>query len=313
MEDINEILVKHFEGETSKQEEAALEAWKINNAKEYDILKKAWTGSALTASPVNFNTRKAWAAVHEKTIGDRPVISLFSNRARVYGMAAALLLIIGLVVLWQFGFHSAAESPELVFQNPGEPVKEVVLPDGSTVSLKQHAKLIYNAADNNQRAMALSGEAFFDVKKDPAHPFVIGTHQGTITVLGTSFNVDANDSASVVSVRTGIVKLASAAGSVLLKAGDMAAADKAGLTPAKKSDQNYLSWKTGEFVFEATPLPDIIKSLNKYYANRFECSSTTNCKITAHFKNNSVEEIEQTIELTCGNEAIHRGDKILFE
>jgi transmembrane sensor len=68
---------------------------------------------------------------------------------------------------------------------------KIQLPDGSTVWLNSSSKLVY---DNEHfgtgiREVSLTGEAYFDVVKNPAKPFVIHTAKMDIKVLGTAFNV----------------------------------------------------------------------------------------------------------------------------
>jgi ferric-dicitrate binding protein FerR (iron transport regulator) len=64
------------------------------------------------------------------------------------------------------------------------------LPDGTQVWLNSGSKLSYDKSyGNGLREVSLSGEAFFDVVKNPALPFVIHTTSIDIKVLGTAFNV----------------------------------------------------------------------------------------------------------------------------
>jgi ferric-dicitrate binding protein FerR (iron transport regulator) len=66
----------------------------------------------------------------------------------------------------------------------------LVLPDGTKVWLNSGSQLDYNKAYGNKlREVSLVGEAYFDVVKNPAKPFVIHTRKMDIKVLGTAFNV----------------------------------------------------------------------------------------------------------------------------
>ncbi|WP_294186822.1 FecR family protein [uncultured Sphingobacterium sp.] len=69
--------------------------------------------------------------------------------------------------------------------------RQIVLQDGTKVTLNASSKIIYPASfkDSSTREVTLIGEAFFDVKKDPAKPFLIHTPRMEISVLGTAFNV----------------------------------------------------------------------------------------------------------------------------
>lgn len=79
----------------------------------------------------------------------------------------------------------------LVVTNNGSRTK-LILPDGSSVWLNAGSKLNYNKNfDAALREVYLTGEAFFDVVKDPKRPFVIHTSKMDVKVLGTQFNVKA--------------------------------------------------------------------------------------------------------------------------
>lgn len=68
----------------------------------------------------------------------------------------------------------------------------IELPDGSTVLLHGSTRLTYaDGFSEGNRKISLEGEAFFDIKKDPEHPFIIQTDQIIIRVLGTAFKVRA--------------------------------------------------------------------------------------------------------------------------
>lgn len=83
----------------------------------------------------------------------------------------------------------------------------ITLPDGSTVILKPKTQLAYNQSDTDIREVNLTGEAFFNVKRDETRPFYIYCGKMTTQVLGTSFNIKAYPSMkkSEVSVVSGKV------------------------------------------------------------------------------------------------------------
>jgi len=75
--------------------------------------------------------------------------------------------------------------------NPGSKTR-IQLPDGSQVWINSDSKLTYdNSFKGNTREVQLDGEAYFDVVKDAARPFIVHTSGIDIKVLGTAFNVKA--------------------------------------------------------------------------------------------------------------------------
>jgi hypothetical protein len=84
------------------------------------------------------------------------------------------------------------------------------LPDGSSVWLNASSNLTYDKDFGKElREVNLTGEAFFDVVKDPSHPFIIHTKVIDVKVLGTEFNVKAypNDAFTETSLIRGSVEI----------------------------------------------------------------------------------------------------------
>lgn len=98
------------------------------------------------------------------------------------------------------------------------------LPDGTRVWLNENTEIEYpKEFKGKERTITLRGEAFFEVKRDPSHPFVISSGPIKTTVLGTSFNVKAYDNHEPeVNVRTGKVKVETNENTVFLLRGDKA-------------------------------------------------------------------------------------------
>jgi transmembrane sensor len=93
--------------------------------------------------------------------------------------------------------------------NSGSTVQKVTLQDGSTVMLEPGGEIRYHEKFLNCREVYLSGDAFFEVIKDPSYPFYVYANEITTKVLGTSFRVKANQGEKeiVVAVKTGKVSV----------------------------------------------------------------------------------------------------------
>jgi transmembrane sensor len=149
---------------------------------------------------------------------------------------------------------------------------EVVLPDSSHVWLNAGSSVDYPIVfQGNERNVSLTGEAFFEVTRDPAHPFVIRSGALRTQVLGTSFNIKAypDDSAIAVSVVTGRVQVRSAHASVALSPDQQAVYGKADDALVSRPYPNagvLASWKDGKLQFRNKPLHDVIRTLERRYA-----------------------------------------------
>ncbi len=147
----------------------------------------------------------------------------------------------------------------------------IELADGSTVRLLGGSSLTY--ADPEQapafnRRVTLAGRAFFDIAPDQKG-FTVETPTALATVLGTSFGIQADDTAMEVVLATGSLSVASKAapeGLVVLQPGQMSRVARNALpsTPTPVDLSEALEW-TGLFLFRSTPLSDAVARLSRRY------------------------------------------------
>jgi Fe2+-dicitrate sensor, membrane component len=112
-----------------------------------------------------------------------------------------------------------------VYNEANAPILATMLEDGSIVYLSQQTTLKYpDHFDDDNRTVALKGDAFFDIRQQADRPFVIETESAKVEVTGTSFSIkNTNNSMFLLSVREGSVKVT--------KKSDLQAIDvKAGVT-----------------------------------------------------------------------------------
>lgn len=228
---------------------------------------------------------------------------------RSYGIAAAALagLLIGISVF--YGLRRDSSDWVAVTTVAGQ-TKEVYLPDSSLVTMAGGSELRYDRKNygKERRAVEMKGKLFFQVKRRVARPFSVHTRYTEVTVLGTSFQVDARGELTQVHVATGKVRFAaSGAGEteeVILTAGMSAryAADRQCMTLAADETSNDLSWKTGCLRFKDTPLEKVIDDLNACYRvsirNRSAITGMKPLKLTATFRERPLEEVLTVINQT---------------
>jgi len=116
------------------------------------------------------------------------------SRAGWYSVAAAVALTVGFFT-WYYSRSSEVKKAVLAIQwlqKTTQPTKKSILtlPDGTVVTLNSATTIKYpDHFGESTREIQLDGEAYFDVVKDPLHPFIIHANKMNIRVLGTSFNV----------------------------------------------------------------------------------------------------------------------------
>lgn len=168
--------------------------------------------------------------------------------------------------------ESAVEQPiqsnELVIPRGGE--NTVVLADGTTVHLNAGSKLTYPVRfAGKRRTVVLQGEAYFEVTKDENRPFVVQTHLGEVTVLGTEFNVNAYADADVcytTLVRGKVSFSASDSGeSVTLLPGEQAVATAGNVEKRAVDLDEYVGWVDGIYTFNNRTLGEIMQTFERWY------------------------------------------------
>lgn len=162
---------------------------------------------------------------------------------------------------------------------------KIVLYDGSLVWLNAGSELRYpNTFVENQRVVYLKGEAYFDVTKDRSHPFIVKTISSEISVLGTSFNVNARENSCVTTLVEGRVRMKHGIkDSVELRAGQQAwVAGTEKIRVQEVDTRYYTSWMNNMFAFRETSLREIATVLEDWYECkcRFESAALENIPYT---------------------------------
>ena len=159
------------------------------------------------------------------------------------------------------------KSNELVIPRGGE--NTVILADGTTVHLNAGSKLLYPVRFvGKRRIVTLEGEAYFDVRKDEEHPFVVRTRFGEVTVLGTAFNINAyNDAdACYTTLVYGKVNFSTPdQNTITLAPGEQAVVSSRGIEKRAVDVNEYIGWAQGVYVFNNRRLGDIMKTFERWY------------------------------------------------
>lgn len=146
----------------------------------------------------------------------------------------------------------------------------LILPDGSRVWLNSETTLRFPVQfAGGKRVVYLSGEAYFQVKKDTSAAFHVCTKQQKITVLGTTFNVSAyeNDRFTETTLIEGKVAVEGGAERVVMKPSEQYILDKrSGVGELKEVETEfYTSWIDGKFYFTSFTFEEIVKKLERWY------------------------------------------------
>lgn len=214
---------------------------------------------------------------HEKYI-DAPARPLWRRPWLGYAAACVLMFSIGLYFFKAGRVPGKKEDTIVMLEktNPKGQRSKLLLPDSSVVYLGAESRITFpEKFGAGNREISLAGEAFFEITKDRAHPFIIHTGSVQTKVLGTSFKISAFEGKSLtVSVATGKVSVARKI------AGKNALKSLAVLTPGQEVNWNpstqltnvnpvdvagVRDWKDGTMTFVAASLGDIAEDLERWY------------------------------------------------
>lgn len=189
-------------------------------------------------------------------------------RRRFMPWVSGIVAAAAAVVLCVFLFRDNEQQIRIM---AGAEVQEFILPDGSQVTLAPGSQLTYS--EKSPRKTQLEGKAFFEVARDETVPFEITADGAFVKVLGTKFMVDAASSLKEVYVTEGKVLFAKSSDSegVILTKDMQAVLSQSDAVPVivMETDVNSIAWQRGSFIFDSTPLKEVLETLSEYYKVSF--------------------------------------------
>lgn len=220
---------------------------------------------------------------------------------RIAGVAAAAAVGIFLYLSWLTSWTGyAAYDIAQTFTLPDS--SSVTLAPGSTLRLQKH---------KDKRLVQMTGKVYFNVRHDDRAPFRVNAGSGFVKVLGTRFQVDSRDpiSVSVVSGKVLFSAIRSGEEALILTKGQSAVLDPAASRPVEITPKhpNPAAWATGEFIYDNTPLPEVLSELSEYYdvtLVAFDAghSSGESRSLSGEFSTSSLQEILNLINSALGTD-----------
>lgn len=310
----SEVLNRYLNGTCSPEEKVLVEDF-------YDSLKGESDFLATLSSDEQLSLQsEVWNQINTQTHSRRiPHRLLYFTTANWIKIAASIIVLIGLI---GYFWHSPSSHTNLAakptinlwktFENTQNKVVKHTFSDGSSVWLHPHARVEYPTKfAGKQRRIVFSGEGFFDITKDPQHPFIIKTQKVQIAVLGTSFNVKTSSLKSLVEVDVVTGKVAvnvdktsthQPQAAVVLTPGQKVVYSEQtpvlAIKVVKTEDTKLPIYQPISISFDNTTISEIINVLEKKFDVRFKMANPQigNCRITADFDN---EHLPLILSLLC--------------
>lgn len=146
----------------------------------------------------------------------------------------------------------------------------IILPDGSKVWLNAASSLRFPTAfTGKEREVQLTGEAYFEIARNPGLPFKVAVKGMMVQVLGTHFNIMAYDDEKNIqtTLLEGAVKVNKGAQAVQLKPGQQAQLNTTGaMSVSDNVDiEGVVAWKNGYFHFNHESLEGVMRQVSRWY------------------------------------------------
>lgn len=308
-------LLHHYQSGTASPQEllefkAMLNSGLYQDAVKQDIahVMKSLAESEETVEGINEDELFKQILERVRPSGSVEVISL----NRLWYAAATVLLCLGLA--WYFLKGSPEPKNQLAQQTKEtESVENIIrftnkdfihLPDGSTVLLNEGSELSYDSSFGKEyRQVTLRGEAYFDIKKDPDHPFIVDAGKVKTRVLGTAFNINSKDNKVIVTVTRGLVEV----GDDKQIFGKIRPDHQITVNTTKndfvmkaiKADSS-ISWKNQNIVLDGISMAEASEVIGRKFgvAIKIKNDDIRNCRVSAWFLHN--EDLTTILDLVTG-------------
>lgn len=260
-------FVRLLEPDCSDDDRAAFDRWysaRPEHAHAYREVERLWVLGADAAKD------PAVIAAAELALREtRPEARRRLPRWFVPAMAAAAVLLAALVVVPRWLASHMTPDGTRYATTIGQ-MRSVNLDDGSTILLDTDTVVVERYSADVRRVDLLHGKAQFHVQGNKAWPFVVHARNGTVTAVGTRFQVRVNDDAAIVTLLEGKLAIAtrSSSGSRLasLSAAEQLEFDSSGaIGPVHPADmQAAEGWAEGKLFVHDWLLPDLLSEMNRY-------------------------------------------------
>ena len=272
----------------------------------------------ITPSQVNI----AWQNIEAR---NTPVAYQFKPRnlfldIKWYAVAASIVL---LIVAGTLAWNNYSVPEIMVYQTKYGQLQNIVLPDGSKVTLNANSRLEVNQkwSDEATREVKLTGEAYFEVEKKPKtkQKFVVHTSELDVVVLGTSFDVNDRKIRTSVALKEGSVRIELTHKNqvVLMKQGELIEFTKIDNSFVKKdgTSEKFYAWKDNKLVFENTSIREVALLIQENYGLKvsFTNEALSKRKISGTIPNDNLELLLNSLETIFNIKIKKQNEQLIFE
>ncbi len=306
MENIYHLLPLFYKNQCTAEQITTVENWKKENAAEFKALQSIWSLSE-DHHHIQFDEQSAWLELKAQLPDNQAKVFPISFLLKMTAAAAVILFSVwgGMQVYnnqidkIEIAKDDGNSSPSnlrgvnLISENT---VQKTNLKSGDKIWLNKNSRLEDFGSDNGRYAVEMhAGEAFFDIKSRDIRqdePFIVNTHNASISVTGTQFSVSVNNTQTIISVLTGKVKVITGKiNQLILNEGEKVVVHNGTFNEVETPLVNDISWKTGKFYFDDTPLPQVVYLLNSFYSAQIDLASDSALTFSGEFNNEALSDV----------------------
>lgn len=243
--------------------------------------------------------------IHQRSGRNRTLFQLQRIAAILF-----IPMLVASILLYQQNRSSYSARAKQTIINPSGVRSQVELPDGSIAWLNARSEIsFYESFSGKERNVELSGEAYFDVESDPGKPFVVSAGQVAVEVLGTRFNVKNYHDEEIieVSLEEGKINLMTDHGGKMqltrMDPGMRAVYSIHTENTVVSREENisqYSAWMKGKLVFDDTPFPQVLRSLERWYSVDIDIADDeiSQYRLTTTFEEQTIRQVIEILELS---------------
>ena len=261
------LLYKYFRGESTLAERQAINEWLSLSEENKVAYRKASMlyETYIMEAPLEILEHgdcRNKRLLHRQNIFRKVMIAV-ANVAAIVAIAFVALDIVPEKIS-----DTLAKACTTIEACPGQ-VLDITLSDGSIVKLNSGARLTYpNRFDRKVRKVELEGEAYFEVAHNVKQPFVVNTYASDIEVLGTKFNVNADEENHIFTavLVEGSVRVSVGENQKLdMKPGEKVIMNHGRLEKIGSFEDSDIYWKDGLIDISAIGFADLMKKFEKAF------------------------------------------------
>lgn len=269
------------------------------------------------------SAEKSFSRLMARIQTDNNSTDIFRRRARQYRVWLAAATVALLIAMSGWLYMMLDTDPSFIIKsNNSGIVQNVPLPDGTVIQLNNHSKLIYpERFAGDSREVFLEGEAYFDVKHDKKHPFIVRAGELKIRVLGTKFTVNASSQSPQITATLleGSIEVSNEKRQMLMKPSQQLRYDvNSGnmLLTELNNASREIRWIQNVWVLSETPLLDICQRLEHLFNVKIIIMNDEliGKSFTGEFyTNESLESILKTMQTSTPFKYERKGKNIILK